>query len=69
MDGGNRAVIYASVPAPLKELVRLYGSYRGKQAFSEALVELLETHPAIAEMATRVYAEGDRIPTGEESPA
>jgi hypothetical protein len=56
MAGGNRAVIYCAVPPPLKELVNRYRIARGKQSFADALIELLETHPAIASMVLELYS-------------
>lgn len=65
---GDRAVIFVRVPGELKYLAECYQSARSMQSFAQAITELLETHPRIAEMAERLYADMDNEPTGEVPP-
>jgi len=52
--------ILVRMPEPLKMLVILYQNARSLASQNAAVVELLETHPRIAEMQERVYA-GEQV--------
>lgn len=72
MDGGNGPVkvewhkTLINIPEGLKFLVDRYRNDRGIISFTAAVKELLETHPAIAQEAMKVYSEM-QIPEAEES--
>jgi hypothetical protein len=53
------SVIIIRLPAALKMLAKSYQDTRFMPSMNAAVIELLETHPRIAEMAERVYAEGN----------
>lgn len=70
MDGGNRALnervpVYLTMPYGLRVLVDRYGSDRGIISFSQCIIELLESHPSIAQQVAKVYNEAS--PTGKDS--
>lgn len=66
MGGGNwpvnttngRESIYFKMPSILRVLVERYQNHRCLPSFSSAITELLETHPAIVNVAQQVYNEG-----------
>lgn len=62
MDGRNRpvteTVIIRNFPRGLKHLVEGYQYDRCLQSLSRALIELLESHPAIDKRLRAVYARG-----------
>ena len=58
MAGRDRIVTWTKLPTGLRYLVECYQSDRQLPTLSEAIRELIETHPAIAERLERVYAEG-----------
>jgi len=73
MDSGNRPVIsrvqlHASVPGELKYLVKCYQSATRLPSFNLAVQRLLETHPALAQLAATLYTEA-RITDGLEPTA
>lgn len=68
MAGGNRAVIYLRVPLPLRLLADCYQSDRGLQSLNAAIIELLETHPALVERVEFIYAGIRQTPNGEVPP-
>lgn len=60
MDGGNGSVInrvqmYARVPPELKYLVTCYQNANRLPSFNIAVQRLLETHPALAQLAAELY--------------
>ena len=62
MDGGNRTVIervgmFARVPGELKYLVTCYQNANRLPSFNIAVQRLLETHPALAQLAATLYNE------------
>jgi hypothetical protein len=46
------------IPAGLRVLAKIYQDNRLMPSLNAALIELLETHPAIAEIAGQVYNGG-----------
>jgi hypothetical protein len=63
MDSGDRSVIsrvgmFARVPGELKYLVTCYQNAQRLPSFNMAVQRLLETHPALAELAARLYTNG-----------
>ena len=60
MDGRNRpvteTVIIRNMPRGLKHLVEGYQYDRCLQSLSRAIIELLESHPAIDKRARAVYS-------------
>jgi len=64
MDGRNGAVnlFVRHIPRELNFLIREYQHDRRLISLRQAIVELLETHPSIAERASRVYNEPKDIP-------
>lgn len=59
MASGNGTVdlFVGNVPAELRTMVCQYQYDRKLQSFRQAIIELLETHPSIAERVNRVYNE------------
>lgn len=60
MDCGNgpvakQDVLIRGMPSPLAEIVKRYQNARGLTSFRAAVIELIETHPRIAETVTAVY--------------
>lgn len=69
MDGGNRPLservsISMTMPLGLRLMAERYGNDRGLVSFSAAIVELLETHPAIAYQVAKLYNEAS--PQGKD---
>lgn len=60
------ATITARVPSELKYLVICYRNASKMPSFNYALQRLLETHPAIAQLAAELYTEAERV-TGRSS--
>jgi hypothetical protein len=58
---GNGRTVSASfyVPYELKLMIEQYQDHRSLPTFSMACRELIETHPAIAEIVAGVYAAGN----------
>lgn len=56
MAGGNRAVILLRVPPELKWITECYQRDRRLPSLQAAVIELLETHPRLAEVMEAVYA-------------
>jgi len=63
MASGNGAVIarvpmFARVPGELKYLVTCYQNANRLPSFNIAVQRLLETHPALAQLAAELYTNG-----------
>jgi hypothetical protein len=58
MASRDRTVTYLRLPPELLYLVACYQNDRRFAALNQAVQELLETHPRIAQIAERVYDEG-----------
>lgn len=58
MAGGDRAVVRLNLrlPPELIMVSKLYQSDRRIVSLNAAIIELLETHPAIVQMVTDLYA-------------
>ena len=59
-DPNGMSEIIVRLPAALKMLAKDYQDMRFMPSLNAAVIELLETHPRIAEMAERVYAGGSQ---------
>ena len=61
MEGRNRPIervgMFARVPGELKYLVGCYQNAQRLPSFNMAVQRLLETHPALAELAATLYNE------------
>lgn len=69
MGRGNGSVkftgFYWRCPEALLMLAKLYQNERGLASINAAITELLETHPKIAEIAERVYNQGNQAKQAE----
>jgi len=66
MGGGNgiaRQPVLVRMPTALVEISKIYQNKRCLPTFSATIVELLETHPALAELVTAVYSQAQEGPT------
>jgi hypothetical protein len=52
---------YSEVPVELDHLVILYKDHRKLPTKARAIIELMESHPAIALLAEQLYADHSRI--------
>lgn len=64
MAGGNGTagqpseVMYLRIPPELKNIVKTYQENRRFPTFTQAIIELLETHPVVDSMVRAVYSRG-----------
>lgn len=56
------AVVHCYVPVELKYLITTYQRQNKYPSFSWAVRFLMETHPALAQLAARLYTENQREP-------
>jgi hypothetical protein len=60
MAGRDRTVIVVRVPSELRVITEWYQRDRKLPSLNQAVIELLETHPAIASIVTGLYSECDQ---------
>jgi hypothetical protein len=73
MDGRDRPIVnrvnmFARVPGELKYLVICYQSAYRLPSFNMAMQRLLETHPALAQLAATLYTDGKAATPGLDTP-
>jgi hypothetical protein len=57
----GRVGMFARVPGELKYLVKCYQSAHRLPSFNLAVQRLLETHPALAQLAATLYTESQNV--------
>jgi hypothetical protein len=60
--------MFARVPGELKYLVICYQSAHRLPSFNMAMQRLLETHPALAQLAATLYNDGKAATSGLDTP-
>lgn len=54
---GQSEVIYLRIPAELKTIVKTYQGHRRFPTFTQAIIELLETHPYVDTVVKSLYSQ------------